>query len=129
MKKQYFRFKIKDYFLPKNILNYININKVKREYGDIYYVDNKYLRKLKIENIENNISNENKLFLEYLIDERFIQLVSDEEYIKISSSTTTWTTGFSHSGGISGSSGQSGFSGVSGPVGLTGPSNPSIWTV
>lgn len=96
MKKQYFRFKIKNEFLPGFVLNYFG--KVQKEFVDVYSIDNIYLRKLKLQKIENTISDEDRTFLDYLIDDRFTYFMTKKEYEKLLNSRAMMS-------GMSGSSG------------------------
>ena len=95
MANQYFKFKLKDEFLPKIINEYIQNGKIKCEYYDyagrpslsaIYYIEFKYFRKLKIQNIMKDISKEEKELLEFLINESFTKLITLQEYESLKNS-------------------------------------------
>ena len=85
MQKQYFIFKIKNEYLPEFIKNSIILGKINSSFHGIYHIEHKYFRKLKIQNIENNISSDDKVLLEYIINENFTHLLTQEEFIKRSS--------------------------------------------
>jgi hypothetical protein len=114
MEKQYFMFKIKEQYLPDVIRQNIGKCLYKDAYTYTYYIDKKYLRKLKIKNIENDISEENKILINYLINDNFIDMISNERY------KMYFENGKCPSGptGISGSTGISGPKGISGLTGL-----------
>jgi hypothetical protein len=102
MENQYFIFKLKDEYLPDFIKVERNIKK-NNYLNNIYYIEKKYFRKLKIQNIENTISENEKKVLEFLINENFTHLLTQEEYEKKNKSQ-----------GWSSSSGATGYAGVSG---------------
>ncbi len=103
--KQYFKFKIKDEYLPDFITELKNDGKlVDNELfnsSDILSIDNKYLRLLKIKNLENNISEKDKEFLEFLLDDRnTVFLTKDQcDFLKkiTGNNTSTNTTSKSKS--------------------------------
>ena len=110
--KNYFKFKTKDEYLPEFIKDCIQNNSIIYHGAQIYTVDNKLIRKLKIEKLENKISDKDKEFLNYMISDIFIYYLTEEdcEKIKHNQSYTTNTTTFFN--GLSGSSGGSGSSGT-----------------
>lgn len=110
--EQHFEFKIKDQYLPKFINDYRKDGKIKSSPFRYYTIDIKYFRKLKLQNITNTISEEDKLFIEYLINDNFVQMLTEEESKTIMRNST------------SGYSGSQGVSGVSGSYGTTGTSLP-----
>jgi hypothetical protein len=90
---QYFIIKIKDEFLPEVIIEYIKNGKICADENAnyrlfphtsrvniIYYIDKKYFRKLKIQSIENSISENEKQLLEFLINKNINRLLTQEEY-------------------------------------------------
>lgn len=79
MKELYFIFKVKDEYIP----DYIKLNEkllLVNYYLKIYKTDNNYIRKLKLENLQNNISSIDKKILEYLLDERLIDYVTKKYF-------------------------------------------------
>jgi hypothetical protein len=130
MENQYFIFKIKDAFLPEVIKEYQRRNILKQfSWSDIYSLDKKYFRKIKILNIENRISEEEKSLLEFLINESFTKILSTSEFEGMNSgyrtSASSSTSGWSGTAGAVGASGVSGYSGYggSGSVGSLGTYN------
>ena len=134
MINQYFIFKIKDEYLPDIISKYIKEEKIHHDHHDnvsyydhIYCIDQKYFRKLKIQNIENSISEDDKKVLEFLINMDLVKMLTQEEYNeKIKTSGSYWGTT-----GVSGSAGCTGVSGVSGSAGYVGLSTTHmlLWPV
>ena len=120
---QYFIFKNKNEFLPEIIKESLINNKIRRYYYyDIMFISLKYFRKLKIQNIENIISEDEKALLEYLINTSFTLLITKEA----ANERGVVTSGY---GGVSGSAGTSGVSGYAGISGCTTTSftiNPGI---
>lgn len=97
--KKYFKFKIKDEYLPDFIKEFKKegkiIDGVMFKSSDILSIDNKYIRLLKINNLENNISKRDKEFLEFLLDDRFVVFLTKEQcdfLKKVASPTTTSTS-------------------------------------
>ena len=121
---QYFEIKLRREFVPEIIENSISSGKLKKPKWSYEFVmiDQKYLRKIKIENIENKLDGEDKILLNFLLNENYVQPLTKEEYEK---KTTASTTGYSGVSGMSGSQGVSGVSGVSGSVGCSGVSGMS----
>lgn len=78
----YFRFKIKRDYLPEVIINYCNIKHAdeKHDVGyllyreDLCYINKLYLRKLKLQNINNTILHDDKIFLEYILDSNLVDI-------------------------------------------------------
>ena len=110
MNSQYFKFKIKDEYLPTIIHIFIQDGKIKIERGSVLSIDLKYFRKLKIQNIENSISEDDKVVLEFLINRDFTILLTPSEYESL----------YTKFAGIYGVSGTSGSVGVSGIMGTSG---------
>ena len=104
--EQHFIFKIKSQYLPKFITEYERNGKFKSS-GVINTIDIKFFRKLKIQKIENDISEEDKKFLDYLLNDDFVDLLTEEEYNNL-------TAKYSGARGSSGTSGTYGMSGISG---------------
>ena len=117
MNEQYFETKLKDKFLPKIVIENIENGKLKAFNTwnlNVLIIDKKYLRKIKIQNIEKKISEDDKLLLEFLLNDNYVNMLSNSEAEKLNKSSgsgTSWTSGMS---------GMSGMSGVSGPCGMTG---------
>jgi len=116
MQKQHFTFKMKYEYLPQFIKDVIDDRKIEYSAYDIYFINQKYLRKLKIENIENKIKVNDKKLLEYLINEDVVQFLTQEEV----QNKLRYNSGASGSQGTSGTSGKPGTSGVSGVSGVSG---------
>ena len=90
--KQYFKFKLKDEYLPEFIKELINEGKILCHWNEVLSIDIQYLRLLKIKNLENNISKKDKEFLELLLDKRCTSFITNEEYdfmIRVSTHRTT----------------------------------------
>jgi hypothetical protein len=49
---------------------------------DFYTIDIKILRKLKLKNLDNTISDDDKIFLEYLLNENFVAIYSTKEEVR-----------------------------------------------
>ena len=81
--KNYFKFKTKDEYLPEFIKDCIQNNSIIYHGAQIYTVDNKLIRKLKIEKLENKISDKDKEFLNYMISDIFIYYLTEEDCEKI----------------------------------------------
>jgi hypothetical protein len=81
MQKQHFIFKIKSNYLPKFINDYIKSGVIDYTISwlDIFNIDQKYFRKIKIQSIEKRISNDDKQLLDYLTNDNFTHLISQEE--------------------------------------------------
>jgi len=116
MINKYFIFKIKDEFLPITIREYIQNGKICSDqnsyYNNIYYINQKYLRKLKIQNIENTISEDEKIVLEFLINTDLTQFLTQKQYEEKIQHYTYGHSGTSGAMGTSGWVGVSGFSGA-----------------
>lgn len=115
MKKLHFIFKVKDEYIP----DYIRTNKnilLANDYPKIYKIDNPYIRKLKLENLEESISDINKKILNYLLDDKLIDYLTEKEFEEKKSNFfgTSWTG----SSGIAGPSGVFGMSGTAGSAGI-----------
>lgn len=100
--KQYFKFKIKDEYLPSFIKELKYEGKIADgklfKSSEILCIDNKYLRLLKIKNLENNISERDKEFLKFLLDDRFTVFLTNEQcdFLRKITNTTTTTTSATH---------------------------------
>jgi hypothetical protein len=81
MQKQHFIFKIKNEYLPQFINDNIKSGIIDYTINwlGIFNVDQKYFRKIKIESIEKRISNTDKQLLEYLTDDKYTLLISQED--------------------------------------------------
>lgn len=111
-------FKLKDEYLPNFIKEYIQQKKITFSYKMyVYTISQKLFRKLKIQNIENSISNEDKLVFDFLSNDIFTKILSQKEYdalYKSGMSGTAGTAGYTGNTGATGASGWSGTSGTSG---------------
>lgn len=106
------------------------------QYPKICKIEYKYLRSLKLKNIDNNISTNDKEILDYLLDDRLVSYLMEDEmndlirssnWFSVSGSAgVSGMSGVSGSDGASGVSGVSGMSGVSGSVGMIGMIGTSI---
>jgi hypothetical protein len=113
MKEQYFITKLKDEFLPVCFFESIEKGKIKSFYpwnNALFFIELKFLRKIKIQNIQSDIDSEDKLLLEFLLNDNFVKMLNEEE-----SKITIDKLSYSSS-----SSGTAG--GVTGCVGITGSS-------
>jgi len=114
---QYLIFKLKDEFLPDIIKEYIKKEIINwdRKSWRAHYIDQKFFRKIKIQNIDETISIEEKKIFDFLMNSDFTKLLTNEEYesLKINSGT----------------SGTSGFSGTSGTSSYSGASFASSWVL
>lgn len=122
---QYFEIKLRNEFVPEIIQNSINSGKLKKHnwYSQFVMIDQKYFRKIKIENIENRLEGDDKILLNFLLNENYVKLLSKEEFENRTKATSTGysgVSGVSGTYGVSGVSGVSGFSGVSGVSGISG---------
>lgn len=119
MKAQYFITKLKDEFLPDVIFDSIEKKKIKSCYPwnyTLFIIEQKYLRKIKIQNIQNGIDAEDKLLLEFILNDNFVKMLTDEESKKLIDKLSY--NKYS-------SSGTAGGAGATGSVGITGISTPS----
>jgi len=123
---QYFIFKSKNEYLPFIIKESIRNSTIRKDLivMDAYYIDKKYLRKLKIRNIEDKNSDNDKLLLEYLINDSFVDMLSEEKYNASKRYSTSGYAGYQGTTGIScagyqGATGVAGATGFSGPIGTT----------
>lgn len=115
---QYFITKIKDEYLPQVMKDNISNGRIRRyTYFTIFYIDKKYLRKIKIKNIENSLDEEEKALLDFLLNENFTDMLTMTEFEE-KTKNGSWG-GTSYSSGMSGSSATSGSFG-SGSVGCSG---------
>jgi len=117
---QYFTSKLKDEYLLEIIKESVSNGNIKSFYPysyEILSIDKKYLRKLKIQNIENNIQDKDKILLEFLINENYVKMLTQSEFEE-----RTKNRIYRGTSGYTGSSGSSGTSGVSGMSGITGTS-------
>lgn len=131
MENQYFIFKLKDDFLPEVIKEYQRRKILKQfSWSDIYFLDKKYFRKLKIQNIEERISEEEKSLLEFLINESFTKILNNSEIEGLSKRYNSYSSSSSGASGYSGTGGSVGVSGVSGMSGYggMGVSGSGGWT-
>lgn len=94
MINQYFKFKIKNEYLPSIVNDYIK-NKIITQTRDIvipvdtiYMIKLTYLRKLKIEKIENRITNNERILLDYLTNDNFTHMLTEKEYKYISNANS-----------------------------------------
>lgn len=110
---QYFEIKLRNEFVPEIIQNSINSGKLKKHnwYSQFVMIDQKYFRKIKIENIENRLEGDDKILLNFLLNENYVKLLSKEEFEK---KTLASTTGYSSSTGATGYSSSTGACGVYG---------------
>jgi len=118
MEQQYFIPKHKDEYLPEIVNEMMLSGRIQRVYpwnNSILSIEKRFFRKLKIQNIENRLTGDNKKLLDVLIDEKFTHLLTPSEYKK--RTTTQSSSGFSGTWGMSGTSG---VSGVSGGYGVSG---------
>jgi hypothetical protein len=133
MINQYFTVKI-DEFLPKIIKHNISLGKISQStLYNIFFIDQKYLRKLKIQNIEGSISEDDKDLLEFLINKDLLEflinkdltkfITKDEYELKLKNASYV---GVSGSCGTSGTVGISGFSGISGVSGVSGTQGTGV---
>jgi hypothetical protein len=124
MINQYFTVKI-DEFLPKIIKHNISLGKISQStLYNIFFIDQKYLRKLKIQNIEGSISEDDKDLLEFLINKDLTKFITKDEYeLKLKNASYV---GVSGSCGTSGTVGISGFSGISGVSGVSGTQGTGV---
>lgn len=118
---QYFIFKVKYNYLPEYIREYINSDKILKEPGtDIYYISKREFRKLKLKNIQNELEDDDKKVIEYLINENFIDFLTEDQFKQLVKRQSWYgMSGTSGVSGVSGSSGTFGMSGVLGPTGVT----------
>lgn len=118
---QYFIFKVKYNYLPEYIREYINSDKILKEPGtDIYYISKREFRKLKLKNIQNELEDDDKKVIEYLINENFIDFLTEDQFKQLVKRQSWYgMSGISGVSGVSGSSGTFGMSGVLGPTGVT----------
>ena len=120
MKNQYFIFKLKDQYLPEVVKK---CKELKRYFWtEMYEMDKRYFRKLKIQNIEQKISDDEKTLLEFLINTDYTVVLTQLEFEKYGGNNynnykTSSTSGYT---GVSGSAGVVGVSGVSGTLGTGG---------
>lgn len=119
MNNQHFIFKNKDKYLPFIITKSIKNKIIKRDLLDVFYIDKKYLRKLKILNIEDKNSDDDKILLEYLINDSFVDMFSEEKYNNYIKNFSTSGNSQQGSQGLQGLQGVSGAQGVSGVQGAT----------
>ena len=109
MNEQYFETKLKDKFLPKIVIENIENGKLKAFNTwnlNVLIIDKKYLRKIKIQNIEKKISEDDKLLLEFLLNDNYVNMLSNSEVEKLNKgSGTSWTSGATGMSGVSGVSG------------------------
>ena len=113
MDKQYFITKIKDEYLPQVIKDNILNGKIQKySYFSIFYIDKKYLRKIKIKNIEETLSQNEQILLDFLLNDNFTHMLTNVEFEE-KTKKTSWG-----SSGVSGVSGTSGWS--SGTIFATG---------
>ena len=92
----YFKFKNKNEYLPEFIIDFLKKNKIDEPFEekigevtfhyDICYIDKSYLRKLKLQNINNSISYDDKMFIEYFLNPNFVDFIGD----KIPESVDYW---------------------------------------
>jgi hypothetical protein len=118
MKEQYFITKLKDEFLPVCFFESIEKGKIKSFYpwnNALFFIELKFLRKIKIQNIQNDIDSDDKLLLEFLLNDNFVKMLTDEE-----SKITIDKFNYSSSGNFGGATGATGWAGVSG---ISTPSN------
>jgi len=102
MHYQYFKINRKKKILVKItrcIVNEVGLNFNYNDDDYFFYINKQFLRKIKIQNIENSISKENKKILNFLLNEKNATLVTEVEYLKninqrFSYSTNTTTVYF-----------------------------------
>lgn len=114
---QYFITKIKDEYLPEIFLEYVREKKI-QQYYPIFFIDNQYLRKLKIQNIEQSIDEKDGMLLTFLLNENNVIMITQKEFEEKYKSRGFYS-GTSGYAGVSGTYGVSGVSGVSGGWGTT----------
>jgi len=126
---QYFTSKLKDEYLVEIIKENLSNGTIKNFYPysyEILSIDKKYLRKLKIQNIENDIQDKDKTLLEFLINENYVKMLTQSEFEEKTNYNRAYNSGTS---GYSGTSGPYGVSGVSGTYGVSGCSGVSGTTI
>jgi len=110
---QYFDIKLKEEYLPDFITKFLHEGKIKYITHGVYEIDQKYFRKLKLQNIQNDILEDEKKLVEFLINEKFVKFLTKEEFSK-KSAWSSWGIGVSGTCG----SGTYGISGSSGAIGI-----------
>jgi hypothetical protein len=89
MNRKFFIFKLKDEYLPDFVKKYSKLYKHDPYCGTMsntYYIDEKHFRKLKIKNIEQKISNEDKILLEFLMNVSYTRILTQLEVDKYTGS-------------------------------------------
>lgn len=117
---QYFITKIKDEYLPQVMKDNISNGKIQRyTYLSILYIDKKYLRKIKIKNIDKSLGEEEQTLLNFLLNDNFVDMLTIKQFEK-KTKNVGFTTGSQNWGSTTGSSGTLGIYGL---YGVTGQSS------